>query len=335
MHPVRVEFFDDQVESIRSFNASTQRSVGTLTELDLTLIHPYHSDRAHLADYLPANTWVVLLEPSEIQEEARYYLQRVERLKDYHETDEALRGLYRFPSVTTAAIAGGSLEASCNLRFESVEQFSGDFNRVRSELDAAGEGQTIYLVCPTDAEVERYQQLFSGTKLADEKRLRLLKGHLRAGFRIVSKKIALISANELFHRSEATQINHKRLGRVIDSFLDLREGDYVVHLGHGIGKYRGLKMMEKDAASRRASRNRISRRHQSVCPGNQYRAGPKVRRWQQIQANAGNRRWKILAPTKSGRDESGQDLALDMLQLQAMRACKTRHQFSTRHTLAT
>ncbi len=243
-HPLRVELFDDTIESIRAFEVATQRSLGQLTELDLTLVHPYRTDRAKLSDYLPANSWVFVHELPECNEEARYYLQRVERQQDFHELDEVQQGLFRFPSITAAAIAGGSFEASCDLRIESVERFSGDLEKVRNELDQAGEGQQLYLICPTTAETERYAELFAQTQLAQSGRLHYVVGHLRAGFRLVTAKIALVSANELFHRSEVAQTNRKRLGRVIDSFLDLREGDYVVHLAHGIGRFRGLKLLE-------------------------------------------------------------------------------------------
>ncbi len=55
----------------------------------------------------------------------------------------------------------------------------------------------------------------------------------------------LVSGGELFHRTDITRPTRRRLGRVIDSFLELREGDHVVHLAHGIGKYRGLKLLDK------------------------------------------------------------------------------------------
>ncbi len=70
--------------------------------------------------------WFLSIEPEEIQEEARHYLNRVDRPQDFHTTAEVLNDAYRFPSVTAAAISGGTLEATCQLRIESVERFSGD-----------------------------------------------------------------------------------------------------------------------------------------------------------------------------------------------------------------
>ncbi len=56
----------------------------------------------------------------------------------------------------------------------------------------------------------------------------------------------MISGAELFQRDELRRTPRRRLGKVIDSFLDLREGDLVVHLAHGIGRYRGIQLIDED-----------------------------------------------------------------------------------------
>src|SRR5262245_35832032 len=183
-----------------------------------------------------------------MQEEARHYRQRLERPQDVHDLDEVLRGIYRFPSVTAAAVASGSMETECQLRIESVERFSGDIAKVRDELDTVGVGYDMHIVCPTEAEVERLREIFGSTRLAAADRLHFPIGRLQAGFRMVGERIVLVSSSELFHRHELNRPARRRLGRVIDSFLELREGEHVVHLAHGIGRYRGLKLLEKSGA---------------------------------------------------------------------------------------
>ena len=60
--------------------------------------------------------------------------------------------------------------------------------------------------------------------------------------------MVVLSDNELFGRVEIRRVPRKRRheSRAIDSFLELAEGDLVVHLAHGIGRYRGMKLLEKD-----------------------------------------------------------------------------------------
>ncbi len=63
---------------------------------------------------------------------------------------------------------------------------------------------------------------------------------------MVHDRIVLLSSGELFRRTDLRRPSHRRLTRIIDSFLELREGDLVVHVGHGIARYRGLKLLEKN-----------------------------------------------------------------------------------------
>ena len=122
---------------------------------------PIPSIAAFLTEYLAPQSWFMLVEPQEIDEEAKHYLGRLERPQEVHEKGDVLTEIYRFPSVTAAGVASGSLEATCHLRIESVERFSGDIGKVRDELDSAAAGQDVILICQTEAEAERLQEIFS------------------------------------------------------------------------------------------------------------------------------------------------------------------------------
>lgn len=66
--PVRIEFFNDEIESIRRFDISTQRSLEKMTAIDLTLLQPYECTGASLLDYFSSSTPIVLVEPAAMQE---------------------------------------------------------------------------------------------------------------------------------------------------------------------------------------------------------------------------------------------------------------------------
>ena len=76
--PVRIEFFGDEIESIRRFEISSQRSLQSLASVDVTIVGAGLADRAHLADYLPPQSWFLLLDPLELEHEGRQYLERGE-----------------------------------------------------------------------------------------------------------------------------------------------------------------------------------------------------------------------------------------------------------------
>ncbi|NLE38931.1 MAG: transcription-repair coupling factor, partial [Pirellulaceae bacterium] len=243
--PVRMELFGDQVESLRRFDVASQRSLAEFDQVDVTMLDPNGRHAAHMTDYLPGQSWFLLVEPGQLEDEGRNYLRRLERPDEAHSVSDVLARVLRFPSVTASAIATGSLEETCRLRIESVERFSGDIERVREELDTVGGGQDVFIVCPTAAEVERLNEVFGTTELARSGRLHFPIGALKAGFRLVTERIVMIGSGELFRRHDLQRPAQRRLGRAIDSFLELREGDLVVHVGHGIARYRGMKLLEK------------------------------------------------------------------------------------------
>ena len=66
-HPVRIEFFNDEIESIRRFDLTTQRSLEKITEIDLTRLQPYEFSGASLLDYFSLSTPIVLIEPDKME----------------------------------------------------------------------------------------------------------------------------------------------------------------------------------------------------------------------------------------------------------------------------
>ncbi|HEX3997269.1 MAG TPA: transcription-repair coupling factor [Pirellulales bacterium] len=320
--PVRIELFGDQIESLRWFEVSTQRSLESLDAVEITVLRPDAGHRAYLTDYLGPNSWIMLVEPQEIDEEAKHYSGRLERPQEVHEKRDVLTEIYRFPSVTAAGVASGSLEATCHLRIESVERFSGDIGKVRDELDSAASGQDVTLICQTEAETQRLSEIFSGTRLASLGKLHFTVGHLQSGFRLVDQRIVLVSGNELFHRGDLTRPSRRKLGRVIDSFLDLREGDYVVHLAHGIGRYRGLKLLDKHDQVEEHLELEFHGGTKIYVPAvnielvQKYVGGSKAK---PALARIGGRLW---AKQKEAAQQAVTDMAVEMLQLQAVRSSR-------------
>ena len=320
--PVRIELFGDEIESIRRFEVASQRSLATLDAVDVTMLDPNGRHQAHLADYLPPKTWFLLIEPGDLEEEGRQYLERQERPQDIHNTRAVMAKILQFPSVTTSAVAAGSLETTCHLKIESVERFSGEISKVRDELEAVGQGQQVLVVCPTEAEVERLAEVFGSTGLAKEGRLGLHIGSLKAGFRLVSEYISLVSSSELFHRTDLRRPAQRRLGRAIDTFLDLRAGDLVVHIAHGVGRYRGMQLLEKADQVEEHLVLEFRNNTKLFVPSSKiglvqkYVGGTKSR---PTLAKLGGTAW---TKKKASVADAVTDMAAEMLELQAARAAR-------------
>ncbi len=317
--PVRVEFFGDQIDSIRQFEVASQRSIQSLREVEITGLGLLEAQRGCLSDYLPQTAWVILVEPGEIERSAQQYQQRLPKLEKVHSYLEVLQRLIRFPSVTVSAVAASSWETTCRLRIESVERFTGDVHRVREELDAVGADQQVYLVCETEAEIGRLRELFQESRLAQGGRLDFVLGKLHRGFRLVPERTVLVSSAELFRREEIRRPVARHLGKVIDSFLELREGELVVHVAHGIARYRGLQLLQKDSQVEEhlvlefAEGTKLYVPTSKIGLVQKYVGGTKAR---PRLAKLGGRLWNRQKKTV---EKAVSDLAAEMLQMQAKR----------------
>ncbi len=248
--PVRIEFFGDEVESIRPFDSETQRSNDRWEFVTITSLPPLEGpDLGHVADAFPDGTWVVLVEPTDLREEGKQYLGRVGDPRGLFTVDSTFARLIKFPSITLSTLAATSIETSCHLRVESVERFSGELAKVKVELDSASAGDHVLIACHNAAEIERLGEVFADTALSREGRLSMTVGRVRAGFHMIDAKTLVIGDHELFDRPDIRRpVTRRRYeSRAIDSFLDLNEGDLVVHVNHGIARYRGLHLREREA----------------------------------------------------------------------------------------
>jgi transcription-repair coupling factor (superfamily II helicase) len=261
--PYRLEFFGDEVESLRQFSPATQRSLGAVEAAELMGMgndpsSPSPLETGHLCDYLPPDSWTVLVEVEELRDQGQHFLQRLTDTQGLFSVAGAFQQLVRFPSVKVAALPSPTVEEACHLRVESVERFSGDVTRVRDELDAVAVHDQVLIACHNEGESKRLGEVLAAGKLAQSDRLRIVTGRVRAGFRWVEggagAGVVVLGGQELFHREEVRQVQPRRRleSRAIDSFLDLAEDDLVVHVSHGIARYRGMQLLDKASADGQA-----------------------------------------------------------------------------------
>ncbi len=268
--PVRIEFFGNDVESLRSFDVETQRRIETLSQVRIAAAAPGGADASTdqagemWLESLPPGSWVALVEPEELVAEGRHYLDRLDHPRGLYSVEAVLSRCTQRPSVTMAAIAAASLETTCHLQVESIERLTGPKTDVFAELASiVGRDETVLLACHNQGELERLSELLAAsspqllipssphsvvTEGGLASRVRLCIGMVARGFRLVPERLVVVSDHELFGRTEVRRETRRKRNesRAIDSFLDLAPGDLVVHLAHGIGRFRGMELLEKD-----------------------------------------------------------------------------------------
>lgn len=322
LQPVRLEFFDDEIESLRRFDIASQRSLETLDRIEITVLAPREVQSGHLADYLPAGTWVLLVEPDQVREEGINYLRRIGKPDQHHSVEGVFGRWQKFSVASAAGLLLSSAETVCRLGIESIERFSGDISHVREELDRIGGENQVYVVTQTEAEIERLREILGTTVIASRGQLHYPLGSLKQGFRLRNAGVVVVTGSELFHRGELRRPPRRRLGKAIDSFLDLREGDLVVHLAHGIGRYRGLKLIDKQGNAEEHLEIEFDGGTKIFVPAikidlvQKYIGGSQSR---PTLAKIGGKSW---LKQKQSAESAVMDLAAEMLELQAMRSAR-------------
>lgn len=260
--PYRLELFGDEIESLRQFSPETQRSLRELKAAGVLALTPLslhgrgvggEGDRGHLTQHLPPNTWIILVEPADIQMQGQAFRARATNPIGLFSLAATMQHLMAFPSVTVSSLPTSTVETVWHMRVESVERFSGNVAKLRDELDSVAATETVLIACHNDAEVKRLGDVLAHGKLAESERLKLVTGHVHSGYRLVDPGIVVLGSHELFHRTEepaetggiVPRAPRRRIeSRAIDSFLDLAVGDLVVHVSHGIARFRGMVMLE-------------------------------------------------------------------------------------------
>jgi transcription-repair coupling factor (superfamily II helicase) len=266
-HPVRIEFFGDRVESIRVFDAGTQRSSHSVASVRiLASCRPGRegtppacgrpeggardSTTGFLA-YVPAETVIAFLEPAEVQEIGRTCWQRLGERAGILPVEAVFRRANEFRQLHLRRFAAGE-EGAISFDVGGLPQFEPRTERAREALAELSAQSEVLVFCDNAGEQQRFRELLEEWSQAGDGRIRTAVGVLHRGFLWRGREpgglrcVAFVPHHELFSRYRQRRTLRKVApARPIDSFFDLSVGDYVVHSLHGIGRFVGLRGLEK------------------------------------------------------------------------------------------
>jgi transcription-repair coupling factor (superfamily II helicase) len=220
--PVRLEYFGDDIESLREFDVDTQTSIRNLQSVEL-LLEAAEKQTAQVRDYIRSDHLRLEIEPGEEETGADILLSEAwlgEGMEDFRAS---------FDACDIGDFAVGD--------FMLVEAKRAQFAARLRDWRAANFRIVIYF--QTEGEIERFREIMGETIAG----INLLEGTLPRGFVFPDGKLVVLSGAELFGRY--TTHGRRRLQRAeqlsrhraqID-FSELNEGDLVVHLEHGVGRF--------------------------------------------------------------------------------------------------
>ncbi len=407
-YPTRLEFFGDTVESIRSYDPESQRSIATLDSAELIPMReicpspeqfrqwgeralefwPFDEDAKQLRermiaaeagqpfagfeflmpavmplpgsifDYTP-NFLCLLDEPREIERRIEERLERMAR--DYAQACERMlpaleperldlsghdleRELEKRQRLALNVLI--SAESQLSIETRPVRRYRGSIREIVADAERACQSgeRSIYLLSTPGraerlAEIMRERRLPAHLVSEQDENIRpgcayLSTGNLSAGFKLPEIGLSLFAPGDLFEESEVKLARPARrrgapaAGLFISDFRDLSPGDYVVHVDHGIGRFQGLRTIE---------RNGEKQEYMLIT----YRDGDKlyvpidrldlVQKWRGADEGApqldklGGITWQR---TKSRIKRSMRDIASELLKLYASRTMVEGYTFS-------
>jgi transcription-repair coupling factor (superfamily II helicase) len=220
--PVRVEFFGDNVESLREFDIDTQTSVRDLRKIDI-LLDGAEDKTGVVRDYIGKEDLTIDLEPEE-ESDARIQISE----GWIEEGPEDFSGAFQDCDVGEFAVGD----------FLLAEAKRDRFAKHLSEWRKSNARVVVYF--QTEGEIERFSELISADALQD---VDLVLGTLARGFCFPAANLVVLSAPELFGRfapHARRRLYHAERHRAQINFSELNEDDLVVHLEHGVGRFLGL-----------------------------------------------------------------------------------------------
>jgi transcription-repair coupling factor (superfamily II helicase) len=218
--PFRFEFFGDQIESVREFDIDTQTSLRDLRSVDILLGQDDKS--GHVRDYVAPNHLKIDIEPEEVS------TAHIQISEGWIETGpEDFSGAFQDCEIGEFAV--GDLVLAEAKRAQFVERLQ--------EWRASDAKIVIYF--QTEGEIERFREIMTGAIDGVD----FVEGTLARGFCFPAAHLVVLSAAELFGRFAAhprRRLRRAERNRAQIDFSELNEGDLVVHLEHGIGRFLGL-----------------------------------------------------------------------------------------------
>ena len=262
-HPYRIEFFDDEVESIRFFDIETQRTVGKATKMSIVPNvenKTFLESRDSLLSYLQKNTQIWMDTPSLV-------VNKLARLMDLaHERYEELDSTTQRAAPNELFLSGEGFKRSL-LEFALVEYgrtewsseqieskalpqraFNKDFNLLgQTLLRSEKEGVETILMCSNPKQIERFHAIFEDLQLKPQYQTTV--GALHEGFEDLLTQTFLYTDHQIFDRYQRFNIKNnarKKQAITLEQLNALEFGDFVTHIDHGVGKFGGLQKVNNN-----------------------------------------------------------------------------------------
>ena len=276
--PVRIELWGDEIDSIRTFDVESQRSIENLEDVDLYPAYDLTGTKGECVsflDYFPKkDTLLFLDEPIRLTERCETveeeYRKSVENRESVEETVFTTKDMIEKIN-GYSSIGFTTLESKCpgyrmrkvySIPTKSVNPYNNSFETLTRDLKRLKRSDyRVVLLSGSRTRAKRLAEDLRDYDLSsfysdEEERIvqngeiLVTYGHVTEGYEYPMLKFMVISESDIFGRKKKKKKRKQYDGQKIQNFTELKVGDYVVHENHGLGIYQGIEKIEVDKVTK-------------------------------------------------------------------------------------
>lgn len=276
--PYRLELFGDEVEAIRTFDVASQLSQEEVTQISIipnVQTQLQQEERQSFLDFLsPEHTQVWCKDRQQTEDIiAAYYARAEENFESlmqesdntqvvfgpsalFETKEQFVQDLKRFTVVEFGNRFYGATEDVFTVESQPQPSFNKNFELLAQNLkENADQGLANLIASDSEQQIERLRKIFE--ELDSTVTFEPLYTSLRAGFVDQTLKLACYTDHQLFdrfHRYQTRGVRSKSKALTLKELRELKVGDYVVHVDHGVGRFAGLEKMDVGGREQEAMR---------------------------------------------------------------------------------
>ena len=256
--PVRIEWFDNNIDSVRSFDIKNQRALQVKDSVEIVSLGiTEKADNANIFEYLSAPATIIMDEPAKIFETLRnLFGENVQDSARLFMPEEIMAACEKHGCLSVSALPHRffSGQRTFTIPVRAVAPYNRNIDLLVSDLQGwLNDGLSPLIMMGNIDKAKNIAESLKGRGLpaayAQKGQLLLpgqisvFAGELSAGFRSWGESWLLLTENDIFGVQKKRRIHHKQSGAKIQFFSEIKAGDYVVHAVHGIGRYVGVETL--------------------------------------------------------------------------------------------
>ena len=261
-HPYRIEFFGDEVQSLRTFNIKNQLSISSLDKIDLlpnTSKISFTDKRKTIIDILPESSSIISSNIDKILNRLNLLFKKAENIykegnsilqyppdKLFVNSNQLIKSLESYNHLLLFRSEFIKTDEVLTFKQSPHPIFNKRFDLLVEHLNKNhNDGFDNYILCTNNQQVKRLNDIFQEMEITVH--YKILECPIHSGFEDLDSKIACFTDHQIFgryHKYSLKSDNTRKNSLSLKELTSMQIGDYVTHTDHGVGKFGGLQKIK-------------------------------------------------------------------------------------------